>query len=103
MNGSKTVLIAVGGELSEAADVLDVFLGLVNQKSDARIVVPTIAAQAPETAGRKYNNLFRKKGNGRILFGIDIHVLPAGYRHDLKKRLPISPPPGEPAGRSDEE
>lgn len=63
MNGSKTVLIAVGGgELSEAADVLDVFLGLVRQKSDARIVVMTIATQEPESAGRKYNNLFRKKG-----------------------------------------
>ena len=63
MNGSKAVLIAIGGgELAEAADVLDEFLGLVNQKSDARIVVMTIATEEPESAGRKYNNLFRKNG-----------------------------------------
>lgn len=63
MNGSKSILIAVGGgELAKAADVLDVFISLVKKKSDARIVVMTIATEEPERAGKKYNNLFRKKG-----------------------------------------
>ncbi len=40
----------------------------------------------------KHSNLpYREKDEPLGLFDIAIHVLPAGYKFDLKKRLPISP------------
>lgn len=67
MKMSKSVLMAIGGgEIAEAADVLEKFLGFVKKKSDARIVVMTIATQEPEKAGNKYNYLFRKHGINHV-------------------------------------
>jgi hypothetical protein len=37
------------------------------------------------------------------MFGVEVHILPAGYRYDLKKREPISPALVKLAGAHDEE
>lgn len=63
MGKSDSTLIAIGGgEFSETSDILEEFLGLLKNKSDARIVVMTIATNQPEDAARKYNSLFRARG-----------------------------------------
>jgi cyanophycinase len=47
----------------------------------------------------KHNNLpYRKEGELLGMFGIEVHVLPAGYKYDLKNREPISPAYRELAG-----
>jgi cyanophycinase len=52
----------------------------------------------------RHNNLpYRKDRETVGLFGVDIHVLPAGYKYDLKKRQPISPAMGKMAGANDSE
>ncbi len=53
----------------------------------------------------KHNNLpYRKDDETVGLFGVDIHVLPAGYKYDLKKREPASPKlRGKMAGANDSE
>ncbi|HEY8562467.1 MAG TPA: cyanophycinase [Pyrinomonadaceae bacterium] len=51
----------------------------------------------------RHNNLpYRKDDQTVGLFGVDIHVLPAGYKYDLKKREPISPAMGKMAGVDNE-
>jgi cyanophycinase len=51
----------------------------------------------------KHNNLpYRKERDTVGLFGVDIHVLPAGYKYNFKKREPISPALGKMAGVNDE-
>src|SRR5215213_1418127 len=48
MSKSDSTLIAIGGgEFSETSDILETFLGLLKNKSDARIVVMTIATNNP--------------------------------------------------------
>ena len=43
-------------------------------------------------AQMKHSNLaYRKDGELLGMFGVDIHVLPAGYKYDLVNRKPISP------------
>jgi cyanophycinase len=54
-------------------------------------------------SGMKHNDLpSRKKEETLGLFGVEVHVLPAGYKYDLKKRKPISPEPGKMAGNDGE-
>jgi cyanophycinase len=63
MSKTVTTLIAIGGgEFAEADDVLKEFLDLLENKSDPRITVMTVATNKPESANRKYNSLFRSKG-----------------------------------------
>ena len=51
----------------------------------------------------KHNDLpYRKDRETLGLFGVEIHVLPAGYKYDLKKREPISPSLKKMAGANDE-
>jgi cyanophycinase len=52
----------------------------------------------------KHNDLpYRKDEETLGLFGVDISVLPAGYKYDLKKREPIRPELGKMAGVNNEE
>ena len=63
MSKSDSTLIAIGGgEFSETSDILEEFLGLLKNKSDARIVVMTVATDEPEASAQKYNSLFRGQG-----------------------------------------
>jgi cyanophycinase len=51
----------------------------------------------------KHNDLPYRKDNETLgLFGVEIHVLPKGYKYDLKKREPISPSLKKMAGANDE-
>lgn len=61
-NGTTTLIAIGGGELDEAKDVLEHFVKLVKKERDARLVVLTIATSEPDSAGEKYNYLFRKNG-----------------------------------------
>jgi cyanophycinase len=63
MSKSDSTLIAIGGgEFSETPDIMEEFLGLLKDKSDARVVVMTVATNEPESSARKYNSLFRGQG-----------------------------------------
>ncbi|HEX9960962.1 MAG TPA: cyanophycinase [Pyrinomonadaceae bacterium] len=67
MSKSGSTLIAIGGgEFSETGDILDEFLGLLENKSEARIVVMTVATNEPEFSARKYNSLFRGQGINHV-------------------------------------
>jgi cyanophycinase len=67
MSKSDTVLIAIGGgELREAEDILQEFLGFLKGKSNGHLVVMTVATNKPEKAAEKYDSLFRKRGVKRI-------------------------------------
>jgi cyanophycinase len=49
-----------------------------------------------------HSNLpYREKGETIGLFSVRIHILPAGYKYDFKKREPISPPLKKIAGIGD--
>ncbi len=51
----------------------------------------------------RHNDLpYRKENETLGLFGVEIHVLPSGYKYDLKKREPISPSLKKMAGVNDE-
>ncbi|HEX8247184.1 MAG TPA: cyanophycinase [Pyrinomonadaceae bacterium] len=63
MSKSDSTLIAIGGgEFSGTSDILKEFLGLLKDKSNARITVMTVATNEPEKAASKYNSLFRNNG-----------------------------------------
>jgi cyanophycinase len=63
MSKSDSTLIAIGGgEFAETPDIMEEFLGLLKDKSDARVVVMTVATNEPESSARKYNSLFRGQG-----------------------------------------
>jgi len=63
MSRSETVLIAIGGgEFSEAQDIIDTFLGLLESKRDPIVTIMTVATSEPTDASGKYNRLFRKLG-----------------------------------------
>jgi cyanophycinase len=52
----------------------------------------------------KHSNLaYRDKGEPLGLFDVCIHILPAGYKYDLKKREPLSPPLRKLAGSANNE
>jgi cyanophycinase len=52
----------------------------------------------------QHNDLPYRKANEPLgMFGVEVHILPAGYRYDLKKREPISPALVKLAGAHDEE
>jgi cyanophycinase len=46
---------------------------------------------------------YRKDDQPIGMFGVDVHVLPSGYRYDLKARKPIAPTLKKMAGQNDEE
>jgi cyanophycinase len=51
----------------------------------------------------KHNDLpYRKEKETLGLFGVEVHVLPAGYKYNLKKREPISPSLRKMAGANDD-
>ena len=51
----------------------------------------------------KHNNLPYRKGEETVgLFGVDVHLLPAGYKYNIKNREPIAPPMKKMAGTNDE-
>lgn len=51
-----------------------------------------------------HNDLPYRKDRETIgLFGVKVHVLPAGYKYNLKKREPVSPPLKKMVGANDEE
>ena len=63
MSKSDTTLIAIGGgDIAEATEILEVYLGLLKDKSDPRITVMTVATNEPNGVGSKYNSLFRRNG-----------------------------------------
>ncbi|MFN2502300.1 MAG: cyanophycinase [Pyrinomonadaceae bacterium] len=63
MGKTDTILIAVGGgEIEEAEDILKEFLDPLKKHSDPRIVIMTVATSKPVEAGKKYRNLFKKRG-----------------------------------------
>lgn len=67
MSKSDTSLIAIGGgNIAEASDVLDEFLGLLKDKADPHLTVMTVATNEPKSAAGKYDSLFRKRGINHI-------------------------------------
>ncbi len=87
MGKTKTVLFAIGGgEFAEATEVLGKFLGLLKDKSDARITVMTVATAEPESAAAKYNNLFRKCGIKHVIV-IDISQRDDSFNEGSLKKI----------------
>lgn len=73
----KTRLIAIGGgEMSDSKAALDEILNYMKKKSDPRIAVMTVATRESESAGTKYNNLFRRLGIKHV------DVVPIEQRED---------------------
>jgi cyanophycinase len=63
MSKSDSTLFAIGGgEMTEAPDILDEFLGLLKDTPDEHIVVMTVATNEPKEVGRKYSSMFRNRG-----------------------------------------
>lgn len=63
MPKNKTTLIAIGGgEMAEAAEVLDEVFRHLESKSDPRVTVMTVATSDSKAASVKYNSLFRGRG-----------------------------------------
>jgi cyanophycinase len=87
MSKSDTTLMAIGGgEFAEAKDVLKEFLGLLKDKSDARLVVMTVATNEPESAAGKYNSLFR--GNGiKHVSVVDVSERADSFKESSLKKI----------------
>lgn len=63
MSKSETVLIAIGGgEFSEAKDIIETFLGLLESKTEPIVTIMTVATGEPTDAAGKYTRLFRRLG-----------------------------------------
>lgn len=63
MARSDTIFLAIGGgNLAESDEVLDEIFGYMSDRSDARIVVMTVATNIEEGTSTKYNSIFRKRG-----------------------------------------
>ncbi len=63
MGKHRTTLIAIGGgEIAKAETVLDEIFQNLENKSDARVTVMTVATNEAESAAAKYNRLFRSRG-----------------------------------------
>jgi cyanophycinase len=63
MSKSGSTLFAIGGgEISDAPDILDEFLGLLKERRDAHVVVMTVATDKPKQQGKKYDAMFRNRG-----------------------------------------
>ncbi|HEY0458448.1 MAG TPA: cyanophycinase [Pyrinomonadaceae bacterium] len=87
MSRAETTLIAIGGgEMEESKDILEKFVNLVKKKSDARLVVMTIATQEPASAGEKYNALFRKKGIKHVSI-VDVSQRDDAFAEDSLKKV----------------
>jgi cyanophycinase len=87
MSKSDSTLIAIGGgEFSETSDILKEFLGLLKNKSDARIVVMTIATNEPEAAAQKYNSLFRSQGVKHINI-VDVSAREEAFSQSAMKKI----------------
>jgi cyanophycinase len=62
MAGSETTLIAIGGgDLAGAPGVLDAIFTTVARKSEARLLILTVATSEVDGAYDKYNAIFRKR------------------------------------------
>ena len=87
MSKSDTTLIAIGGgAIAEASGILDEFLGLLKDKSDPRITVMTIATNEPESAGKKYDSLFRSRGINHVSI-VDISERGDSFSEAALKRI----------------
>ena len=87
MSKSDTTLIAVGGgNIAEAGSIVDEFLGLLNDKSDPHITLMTIATNEPESAGRKYDSLFRSRGINHVSI-VDISERKDSFNEAALKRI----------------
>jgi cyanophycinase len=63
MSKSDSTLFAIGGgDIVDAPDILDEFLGLLKDKPDAHIVVMTVSTSEPEAVGAQYSSMFRRRG-----------------------------------------
>jgi cyanophycinase len=63
MSKGKSTLIAIGGgEISEARDILELVRKGLKQKKDSRLAVMTVATSDPESAAKKYLDIFGKEG-----------------------------------------
>src|SRR4051812_4788482 len=87
MSKSDTTLIAIGGgEFAEANDILEELLGLLKDKSDARLTVMTVATNEPESAAAKYNWLFRSNGIKHISV-VDISEREDSFKEASLKKI----------------
>jgi cyanophycinase len=67
MSNSRTRLLAIGGgELVDSKDALNEIILHLKGKSDARIVVMTVATNEGESAAVKYNSIFRGSGINHV-------------------------------------
>src|SRR5215213_3288760 len=87
MSKSDSTLFAIGGgELAEAPDILEEFLGLLKDKPDAHIVVMTVATNEPKEAGRKYDAMFRNRGVKHISV-VDVSARGDAYSESAIKKI----------------
>ena len=87
MSKSDSTLIAIGGgEFSETSDILETFLGLLKNKSAARIVVMTIATNNPKDAAQKYNSLFRGQGVNHVNV-VDVSERDDAFKESALKKI----------------
>lgn len=63
MSRADTTLFAIGGgEIIDAPDILEEFLGLLKDKPEAHIVVMTVSTDEPDKVGKQYSGMFRNRG-----------------------------------------
>jgi cyanophycinase len=63
MAKSETVFLAIGGgEMADAPEILDEIFRYLQDRTDPRMVVMTVATNHEEDAKKKYDPLFRRKG-----------------------------------------
>jgi cyanophycinase len=87
MSKTDTTLIAIGGgNFSETSDILQEFLDLFKDKSDARLVVMTVATNEPESAANKYNSLFRKNGVKHVSV-VDVSERGDAFKESALKKI----------------
>jgi cyanophycinase len=87
MSKSDSTLFAIGGgEIADAPDILNEFLGLLKDKPDARIVVMTVATNEPEQQGRKYDAMFRKRGIKHVSI-VDVSEREDSYEEKAIKKI----------------
>ena len=68
MANGRTKLIAIGGgEVAGSPEILDEIVADVLKRDDGRMVVMTVATNEPQSAGDKYNRLFRSRGIKHVL------------------------------------
>jgi cyanophycinase len=87
MSKSDSTLFAIGGgELTDAPDILENFLGLLEDKPDAHIVVMTVATNEPKQQGRKYDAMFRNRGVRHVSI-VDVSDRADSYNESAMKKI----------------